>query len=107
MSKASQNYHITSIAEYQKLPNEVQQITQICQKHECACCSSCIVENHVECRKFTKLADIIKNSKDSSTLYEIEQLLQELVVNIQIIRQSRLTNLQTLSEKKNKRSKKK
>ncbi|CAC5374608.1 unnamed protein product [Mytilus coruscus] len=94
-----------------KLPNDILQITQncdkhneryiiYCKKHECPCCSSCIVENHSVCRDLAKLADNVQNIKTSNAFYEIEHSLTELAENIKTIRQNRQNILKTLSEKK-------
>lgn len=100
-----------SITEYQELPIEVQQTTEncdkhnekytvYCKKHECPCCGSCVVIDHIDCREFSRLTDIIDKTKTSESLNEIEQSLSELAENIQRIRQNRIKNMKTLSEKK-------
>lgn len=108
--KASRYHTTVPITVYQE--SDVQEINQICdvhnekytiycKKHKCFCCSSCIVETHIECQKIAKLADILQNTKCSNTFYEIEHLLAELTENIRRIRESRQNNLRRLSEKKN------
>ncbi|XP_052064014.1 uncharacterized protein LOC127704155 [Mytilus californianus] len=111
LSKGTRHHNTTPITEYLKLPSDILQITEncdkhneryviYCKKHECPCCSSCIVENHSECRDLAKLADIVQNIKTSNAFYEIEHSLTELAENIKTIRQNRQNNLKTLSEKK-------
>ncbi|XP_052065209.1 uncharacterized protein LOC127705001 [Mytilus californianus] len=110
-SKGTRKHYTVLISEYQEIPSDIVKITQTCgkhnekytfycKKHESLCCGSCIVENHMECRDFDKLADVIQNTKLSNAFYEIEQLLVELSDNIQIIRNDREHNLKRLSEKK-------
>lgn len=111
VSKPSRNHSTLPINEYQELPSDVQQITQNCDKHdekytvyckthECPCCGSCVVEDHISCRDFSRLTDIIDKSKTSEALNEIEQSLSEMAENIQRIRQNREKNMKTLSEQK-------
>ncbi|CAC5416844.1 unnamed protein product [Mytilus coruscus] len=108
-SKASRGHRVIRIAEYQKLPAEILKITQYCtkhdkkyqfycQKHECPCCSKCIVENHNECRDTVELDDIIHDAKTSNALCEIEETLVEVAENLQKIRQHQQDNLTTFKE---------
>ncbi|CAC5388382.1 unnamed protein product [Mytilus coruscus] len=107
---ASRYHNTVPIIVYQE--SDVQEINQTCdihnekftiycKKYKCFCCSSCIVETHIECQKIAKLADILQNTKSSNAFYEIEHLLAELIDNIRRIRESRQINLRRLSEKKN------
>ncbi|CAG2208708.1 unnamed protein product [Mytilus edulis] len=109
LSKGSRNHTIIPISEYRKLPSDVIQISQFCdkhnekyiiyrKKHECPCCSSCIVHCHNRCDEIVKLDDVIKNAKTSNAFYEIEQTLAEVEENIGKIRQDRQKNQLTLSE---------
>ncbi|CAG2194609.1 unnamed protein product [Mytilus edulis] len=109
LSKGSRNHTVIPISEYRKLPSDVIKISQFCdkhnekyiiycKKHECPCCSSCIVQSHNRCDEIVKLDDVIKNAKTSNTFYEIEQTLLEVVENIGKIRQDRQKNQLTLSE---------
>lgn len=111
LSKGSRNHDTVTISEYQKLPSDVIKITQncgkhdekftiYCKKHECLCCGSCIVENHMECRDFDKMADIVQNTNFSNVFYEIEQSLTDLSDNIKNIRNNKEQNLKRLSEEK-------
>ncbi|CAG2232676.1 unnamed protein product [Mytilus edulis] len=110
-SKASRNHNTLPITEYQELPSDVKKITENCDKHnekytiyckrhECPCCGSCVVEDHIDCRDFVRLTNIIDKSKTSESLNEIEQSLSEMAENIERIRQNRENNMKTLSEKK-------
>ncbi|CAG2186055.1 unnamed protein product [Mytilus edulis] len=95
-SKGTRKHCTLPISEYQQIPSDIVKITQTCDKHN----ENCIVENHMECRDFDKLADVIHHTKFSNAFYEIEQSLEELSANIQIIRKDREHNLKRLSEKK-------
>ncbi|CAG2230462.1 unnamed protein product [Mytilus edulis] len=110
-SKGTRKHCTLPISEYQKIPCDVVKITQTCskhnekytiycKKHDSLCCGSCIVENHMECRDFDKLTDVIQNTKLSNAFYEIEQSLAELSDNIHIIRKNRENNLGRLSKEK-------
>ncbi|XP_063400260.1 uncharacterized protein LOC134684880 [Mytilus trossulus] len=110
-SKASRNHNTLPINEYQELPNDVKKITEncskhnekytiYCRKHECPCCGSCVVEDHIDCRDFVRLTNIIDKAKSSESINEIEQSLSEMAKNIERIRQNREKNIKTISEKK-------
>ncbi|CAC5406935.1 unnamed protein product [Mytilus coruscus] len=111
LSKASRRHNVIPIIEYQKLPTDVLKITQYCRKHdekfqiyckkhECPCCSKCIVESHIECREIVNLDDVIYNAKTSNALCEIEETLVEVAENLNKIRQHIQDNRSTLKEKK-------
>ncbi|XP_052064799.1 uncharacterized protein LOC127704703 [Mytilus californianus] len=111
LSKASRNHDTILVTEYQKLPPDVLSISQYCdkhkekyqiycKKHECPCCSNCIVESHNECRDIVTLAGVIRNVKTSNAFYEIEQNLAEVLENIKKIRENRQDNLKTLSKER-------
>ncbi|XP_071121526.1 uncharacterized protein [Mytilus edulis] len=111
LSKASRSHRVIPFAAYQKLPSDVLKITQYCtshdkkyqfycQKHECPCCSTCIVESHKDCRDIVELDDIISTAKTSYALSEIEETLIEVAENLKKIRQHQQSNQVTLKEKR-------
>ncbi|CAG2213121.1 unnamed protein product [Mytilus edulis] len=111
LSKASRNHNVIPINEYQKLPIDVLKITQYCsihdekfqiycQKHECPCCSKCVVESHKLCQDIVNLDDVIQNAKTSNALSEIEETLVEVTENLQKIRHHQQNNQSTLKEKR-------
>ncbi|CAG2231477.1 unnamed protein product [Mytilus edulis] len=111
LSKSSRSHSVIPIAEYLKLPADVLKITQYCskhdekfqiycQKHECPCCSKCIVESHKVCQDIVNLDDVIQNAKTSNALSEIEETLVEVTENLQKIRQHQQNNLLTFKEKR-------
>ncbi|XP_063418813.1 uncharacterized protein LOC134701602 [Mytilus trossulus] len=111
LSKGTRNHKVTPIIEYTQLPADVLKISQscskhnqkfqiYCQRHECPCCSKCIVESHKECHDIVNLDDVILNSKTSNALFEIEETLVEVVENIKQIREHQQDNLSTLKERR-------
>ena len=93
LSKGSRNHDTVAISDYQQLPSDVVKISQNCGKHNenytiycikhaCLCCSSCIVEKHMECRDFDILADIVQITNFPNAFYKIEQPLTDLSDNI-------------------------
>lgn len=111
LSKGTRKHTTVPMSEYQKLPCDIVKIIQncvkhnekfniYCKKHESLCCGICIVEKHLACRDFGKLADIIQNTKFANAFDEIEQSLAELTNNIQRIRNDRENNMKRLSKKR-------
>ncbi|CAC5416832.1 unnamed protein product [Mytilus coruscus] len=109
LSKPSRRHNVIPINEYQKLLADVLEITQYCtahdkkyqmycQKHECPCCSKCIVESHKECGDFVDLVDVIHNVKTSNAMCETEETLVEVAENLQKIRQHQQNNVKTFQE---------
>ena len=83
-SKATRNHCIISIENYQKLPSCISEIghhckdhdtkyTNFCQIHDMPCCPDCISTNHKECVGLLSIREIIKTSKTSTLLDDIEQ----------------------------------
>ncbi|CAC5386095.1 unnamed protein product [Mytilus coruscus] len=112
LSKGTRNHKVIPITEYTKLPADALKISQncskhnekfqiYCQKHECPCCSKCIVESHKECHDIVNLDDVILNSKTSNALCEIEETLVEVAENLKNIREHQQDNLLTLKERRN------
>ncbi|OPL33555.1 hypothetical protein AM593_04533, partial [Mytilus galloprovincialis] len=111
LSKSSRGHSVIPIAEYQKLPADVLKIIQYCtshdkkyqfycQKHECPCCSTCIVECHKECREIVELENIIRNAKFSNAMCETEESLVEIAENLKKIRQHQQDNLLSFKDKR-------
>ncbi|CAG2208012.1 unnamed protein product [Mytilus edulis] len=116
-SKGSRNHSIVLIYDYQNLPSNILQITQICpilgfsiyksyyvsnqkltKKHDTPCCRRCVVETHNDCKEIDALDDIIQNVKSSNAFLEIEQIMAELSKNLQRIRINRKENIRNLEE---------
>ncbi|CAC5397256.1 unnamed protein product [Mytilus coruscus] len=111
LSKASRRHNVIPTVEYQKLPTDVLKISPYCikhdekfqiycRKHECPCCSKCVVESHIVCQDVVNLDDVIQNAKTSNALCEIEETLVEVAENLLKIRQHQQDNLSTFKEKR-------
>ncbi|XP_063405654.1 uncharacterized protein LOC134689613 [Mytilus trossulus] len=110
-SKSTRNHDTITITEYQKLPSNVLEITQTCQKHkehyqtfckkhDCPCCRRCVIETHNDCNDLTAIEDIVKNVKSSNAWLEIEQILVQMLKNVQRIRNDRTENLKCLQDQR-------
>ena len=111
LSNISRNHSTISISEYQKLPSFVLEIREFCNEHKerlqlyckehgCPCCKICIVEDHSECKGFNILDKIVKNVKTSHKFNEKEQIIDEMMENIQKIRQNIENNSITVTKQK-------
>ncbi|CAG2195524.1 unnamed protein product [Mytilus edulis] len=110
-SKSTRNHETISITEYQKLPTNVLEITQTCQKHkehyqtfckkhDCPCCRRCVIETHNDCNDLTAIEDIVKNVKSSNAWFEVEQILIQMLKHVQRIRNDRTENLKCLQDQR-------
>ncbi|CAC5374904.1 unnamed protein product [Mytilus coruscus] len=109
--KSSRNHSVISVTEYQKLPLNVLEITQTCQKHkeqyqtfckkhDCPCCRRCVIETHNECKDLTAIDDMVHNIKSSNAFLEIQKQVSELLENIKRVRNDRHKNLEYLKEER-------
>ena len=107
--KDTKRHSTIAIADYQKLPNDVLQITDICPEHDdkyvmyCQnhlqpCCISCSIENHKVCKDVVKLENILQNYKSSVALEELEDSLKESNENLKKIEADRKNNLKSIEE---------
>ncbi|XP_071141793.1 uncharacterized protein [Mytilus edulis] len=110
-SKSTRSHDTISITEYQKLPTNVLEITQTCQKHkehyqtfckkhDCPCCRRCVIETHNDCNDLTAIEDIVKNVKSSNAWLEVEQMLVQMLKNVHKIRNDRIENLKCLQDQR-------
>ncbi|CAG2217288.1 unnamed protein product [Mytilus edulis] len=110
-SKSTRNHDTISITEYQKLPTNVLEITQTCQKHkeqyqtfckkhDCPCCRRCVIETHNDCKDLTAIDDIVQNVKSSNAFLEVEQILVQMLENVRRIRNDRTENLKCLQDQR-------
>ncbi|CAG2231318.1 unnamed protein product [Mytilus edulis] len=103
--KATRNHNIIPISEYQKLPQNVLEITRNCKKHNevfSPCCRKCIIETHNNCTNLIEIEDYIKDIKSSARFQEVEEIMNETAENIKRIRINREENLKSLQEEKKK-----
>ncbi|XP_063400050.1 E3 ubiquitin/ISG15 ligase TRIM25-like [Mytilus trossulus] len=107
LNKASKSHGIIPVTEFQKLPVSVLQIVEsckshneryqaYCEKHECACCTKCLIEDHKNCKDLTDINDVVCSIKSSNMLLEIEKSMREVVENLQKIKMNRARNLSSL-----------
>ncbi|CAG2210609.1 unnamed protein product [Mytilus edulis] len=107
LNKASKSHGIIPVNEFQKLPVSVLQIEDFCKshgeryqaychKHECSCCTKCLIGDHKNCKDLTDINDVICNIKSSNMLLEIEKSMREVVENLQRIKMNRAENLSSL-----------
>ncbi|OPL21271.1 hypothetical protein AM593_05575, partial [Mytilus galloprovincialis] len=108
LNKASKSHGIIPVTEFQKLPVSVLQIVESCKshgdryqaychKHECSCCTKCLLEDHKNCKDLTDIKDVVGRIKSSNMLLEIEKSLREVTDNLQRIQKNRAGNLSSLT----------
>ncbi|XP_063405909.1 E3 ubiquitin-protein ligase TRIM71-like [Mytilus trossulus] len=109
--KSSRNHRVIPVTEYKKLPLNVLEITQTCQKHkeqyqifckkhDCPCCRRCVIETHNECKDLTAIDDIIHDIKSSNAFLELERQLSELLENFKRVKSDRIKNLKNIKEER-------
>ncbi|XP_071137273.1 uncharacterized protein [Mytilus edulis] len=110
VSKGTKHHETVSIVDYKKLPTEILQIAQMCdkhnskyeffcKKHDCVCCKCCL-KYHKSYKGVTDINKVTKNVKTSNAFHEIDQSLLEAVVNIKRISSNREENLTSLANQK-------
>ena len=67
--------------------------THFCQHHDKTCCPDCISTNHKDCVGLLSVHEIIKTSKTSTFIYNIEQNLTDIKNNIDKIMKNRQQNM--------------
>ncbi|CAG2243764.1 EFP [Mytilus edulis] len=103
-SKASRNHEVISIENYLKLPSAILKIAtycnehnskyqNFCPQHDKICCSVCISEYHTTCCGLKSLQEIVKTSKESAWLENIEANLKDMRYNYDNIKKDREQDL--------------
>ena len=103
ISKATRHHAIISVENYQKLPSCISEIGHrckdhdmkyklFCQVHDKPCCPDCISTNHKDCVGLLSIREIIKTSKTSTLLDDIEQSLVNIKYNIDNVVKNRKQN---------------
>ena len=111
ISKATRNHGIISIENYQKLPSCISEIghhckdhdmkyTIFCPIHDKPCCPDCISTNHKDCIGLLSIRAIIKTSKTSTLIDDIEQSLRNIKYNIDIVIKNREQNLSEIRQQR-------
>ncbi|CAG2193834.1 unnamed protein product [Mytilus edulis] len=108
LNKASKYHGIIPVNEFQKLPLSVLQNAKSCKlhgeryqvychKHECSCCTKCLIGDHRNCQDLTDINDVVCKIKSSNMVLEIENSLQELSKNLKMIQKNRSGNLSSFT----------
>jgi hypothetical protein len=111
LAKATRDHVTITFAEYQKLPSFIVGINPLCdehrekyqtycKEHESVCCRKCVFTSHKNCKDLVPLEDVVDNVKNSSSVQEMEHLLDDLTKNIKTIIESGQDNLDMLNETK-------
>jgi hypothetical protein len=111
LSKGTRNHGIILIENYQKLPSFISEIghhckdhdmkyTIFCQIHDKPCCPDCISTNHKDCVGLLSIRDIIKTSKTSTLIDDIEQSLANIKYNIDNVMKNRQQNLSEIQQQR-------
>ena len=111
VSKATRNHGVITIENYHKLPSCISEIgnhceyhdmkyTHFCQHHDKPCCPDCISTNHKDCVGLLSIREIIKTSKTSTVIDNIEQSLTDIKYNIDKITKNRQLNLSEIRQQR-------
>jgi hypothetical protein len=111
LAKATRDHVTITIGEYQKLPPFIIGINPLCDEHQekyqtyCKgyqnlCCRKCVIASHKNCKDLVLLEDVVDNVKNSSSVHEMEHLLDDLTKNIKTVIASGQDNLDMLNETK-------
>jgi hypothetical protein len=111
VAKASRNHCVISIENYHKLPSSISEIgnhceyhdmkyTHFCQHHDKPCCPDCISTNHKDCGGLLSIREIVKTSKTSTLIDNIEQNLTDMKNNIDKIMKKRQKNLYEIRQQR-------
>ncbi|CAC5409054.1 unnamed protein product [Mytilus coruscus] len=108
---STKSHQLNSIEEVQMLQSVALSINVMCDKHNmkldcfCSfhnepCCVQCISRNHPDCRPpISSLENIVKNSKQSSTVKKLEESLCSVVETLDILKQQNNENIKKQRQK--------
>ena len=111
LAKATRDHMTITIGEYQKLPPFIVGINQFCDEHrekyqtyckghQNLCCRKCVIASHKNCKDIVIIEEVVDNVKNSSSVQEMEHLLDDLTTNVKAIITSGQDNLDMLKETK-------
>jgi predicted nucleic acid-binding Zn-ribbon protein len=111
ISKSSRNHGVISIENYQKLPSSISEIgnhcqyhdmkyTHFCQHHDTPCCPDCISTHHKDCVGLLSIREIIKTSKTSTLIDNIQQNLTDIKNNLDKIMKNRQQNMSEIQQQR-------
>ncbi|XP_063400220.1 uncharacterized protein LOC134684840 [Mytilus trossulus] len=110
--KATRNHKIISISDHQLLPSAVTNIKQncvyhnkkyqlYCMYHESPICNKC-VKDHGKCGEVLSLEEVIREIKTSESFFDLENGLDDLYDNTNQISTDRKSNLESITDQKEK-----
>ncbi|CAG2204791.1 unnamed protein product [Mytilus edulis] len=110
-SKGTRNHETISIENYLKLPSSISKIATYCREHNLKyqnycpqhdkiCCAVCISELHKNCTGLQSLQEIVKFSKESAWLENIEKSLKDMRYNYESIMKDKERNLATIESQR-------
>ena len=111
IAKATRDHVTITIGEYQKLlpfiiginpccDEHREKYQTYCKGHQNICCRKCVIASHKNCKDIVLLEEVVDNVRNSSSVQEMEHLLDDLTKNIKAIIASGLNNLDILNETK-------
>ena len=111
ISRGTRYHGIISIENYKKLPSCISEIshhckdhdmkyTHFCQVHDKPSCPDCISTNHKDCVGLLSIREIIKTSKTSTLIDDIEQSLINIKYNIDNVIKNREQNLSEIRQQR-------
>ena len=111
LATATRDHVTITFDEYQKLPSFIVGINPLCDEHRekyqtyckehaSVCCRKCVFTSHKNCKDLVPLEDVVDNVKNSSSVQEMEHLLDDLTKNIKTIIASGQDNLDMLNKTK-------
>ncbi|CAG2212426.1 unnamed protein product [Mytilus edulis] len=111
ISKGTRKHGVIPTEDYKKLPHDILSIGHHCQDHEkkfqnyCPhheklCCPTCISTEHRKCVGLLDLDEIVKSSKTSVLIDNLEKTYKDLATNINTIIIDRKGNLAKIKEQR-------
>ncbi|XP_071168902.1 uncharacterized protein [Mytilus edulis] len=111
ISKGTRKHGVIPTEDYKKLPHDILSIGHHCQDHEkkfqnyCPhheklCCPTCISTEHRKCVSLLDLDEIVKSSKTSVLIDNLEKTYKDLATNINTIIIDRKGNLAKIKEQR-------
>ncbi|XP_063435959.1 uncharacterized protein LOC134716875 [Mytilus trossulus] len=111
ISKGTRKHGIIPTDDYKKLPPDILSIGHHCREHEkkfqnyCPhheklCCPTCISTEHRKCVGLLDLDEVVKTSKTSVLIDNLEKSLEEIAVNINKIIIDRTENFEKIKEER-------
>ena len=111
LDKATRDHVTITIEEYQESPSYIigiklrcdehrEEYQTYCKDHENLCCRKCAITSHNNCKDKVPLDEVVDKVKNSSSVQEMEYLLDVLTKKIKTIIASGRDNMDILNESK-------